>query len=187
MQQLTKAAKNATIYGQLISLIFQSLEKTKNKRKSKDRTEWNCVWASHSGLKYKKTTTQCGRLSPSSIYRDSRSKKEDRRYTLLLVLVVVVDIKKRYGHKRGDDCHRTKKSTHTHTHTCRAKPSPLGWSFPPFSSERPATDGQWSPRERNKKEKKREKMVVSRSRLSHKLDRLKWFFKCVAKAKRKCC
>ncbi len=29
MQQLTKAAKNATIYGQLISLIFQSLEKNK--------------------------------------------------------------------------------------------------------------------------------------------------------------
>lgn len=33
MQQLTKAAKNATIYGQLISLIFQSLEKTKKPAK----------------------------------------------------------------------------------------------------------------------------------------------------------
>lgn len=115
-----------------MSLIFF---KGPRKEQQQLRAQWNCVFEQVTWLRdiiyttfskrkrhTKKKQQQCGRLSLPSIYRDSCccSIREDGRYTLLLVLVVV-DIKDWRGdrvgcHKRGADCHRAKKKAHTHTH-----------------------------------------------------------------------
>ena len=83
--------------------------------------------------RHTKKQKQCGRLSLPSIYRDSCcSIREDRRYALLLVLVVVVDIKDWRGVesdaiKGAPIAIEQRKKAHTHT---RAKSSPLGYFSP---------------------------------------------------------